>query len=46
MLAQKKRNSKREMKWVFETQQIEEDIRTTENRLSAVEAILKEMIQK
>ncbi len=46
MLAQKKRNPKREIKWMFEIQQIEEDIRSTENRLSSIEAILKEMIQK
>jgi hypothetical protein len=46
MLSQRKRNPKREIKWVFEIQQIEEDIRLTESRLDTIEEILKEMTRK
>jgi hypothetical protein len=45
MLNQKKRNPKREKKWIFEMQQVDEDIKLTESRISALEEILKQMTQ-
>jgi len=46
LLAQKKRNPKREIKWIFEIQKIDEDINLTESRLSSLEEILKQITSK